>query len=62
MGFWEKTLMAVTLVVMLVFLAPHAKAMMEESRKAENPDWKGALIPIGMVILFVMFLISMVRG
>lgn len=57
---WMKILSAIVLVAMLVYLIPRAKTMMEASAKAEK-DWKGVLIPIAGVVLFVMFLIAMVK-
>jgi len=45
-----------------IFLRSGAKNAMEDSQQAENPDWKGALIPIVMVVLFVIVLISLVRS
>ena len=62
MSFWEQALYAMVIVALLFFLAPGAKKAMEDSRKAENPDWQGALLPIGMVVLFVILLIAMAKG
>ncbi len=59
---WEQALIAVLLFAVILFLGPGAKKSLEESQKAENPDWKGALIPLAMVVLFVILLISMVQG
>ena len=56
---WEQVLLGIAAFVILFFFWPGAKKAMEQSQKAENPDWKGALIPIGMVILFVIVLISL---
>ena len=50
------------LAVGLLFLfRPGVKAALEQSRQAEK-DWKGALIPIGLVVLFVILLIAMAKG
>jgi len=57
---WMKILSAIFLVMMLVFLIPRAKEMMKMSAEAENKDWMGVLIPIGGVVLFVLFLVSIV--
>lgn len=57
MGMWGKILSAIVMVAMLIFLWPSAKQMLEESRQAENPDWPGAAVAIGGVVLFVMLLI-----
>ncbi len=57
---WTQILAAVFLAAMLVFLLPRAKQMMKNSPKAESGDWQSVLLPVGMVVLFVIFLISMV--
>jgi len=44
----------------LFWVGPGIKGMLEKSRKAENKDWAGALWPIALVIIFVLFLIKMV--
>ncbi len=57
---WMKIISAIALVLMLIYLVPRAKMMMQASAEVENKDWKGALIPILFVVLFVVFLISTV--
>ncbi len=57
MAMWEQVLLGIAAFVILFFFWPGAKKAMEQSRQAENPDWKGALIPIGVVVLFVIVLI-----
>ncbi len=58
---WEKILVG-GLAVLLVFLfRPGIKAALQQSREAETKDWKGLLIPIGAVVLFVILLIAMAR-
>ena len=44
----------------LFWIGPGIKGSLEQSRKAENKDWTGALLPIALVVLFVLFLIMMV--
>ena len=58
---WMKLLYASALILMLVYLIPRAKQMMEVSAQAENKDWKGIIIPLIAVVIFVIFLISLVR-
>ena len=58
---WMKLLYAAALVLMLVYLIPRAKQMMEISAQAENKDWKGVIIPLIAIVIFVIFLISLVR-
>ena len=62
MGMWEQILLGIGALVILFLFYPGVKVAMQRSREAENPDWKGALIPIGAVVLFVIFLIMMARG
>lgn len=62
MPVWEQLLIALVIVAVLFFFGPGAKKAMEESKKVENPDWAGALLPIGIVILFVILLIAMTRN
>ena len=57
---WMKILSAVALGLMIIYLLPRAKQMMKMSAEVENKDWMGVLIPIAGVILFVVFLVSMV--
>lgn len=59
---WEQVLVGIAAVVILFFFWPGAKAAMEKSRRAENPDWKGALLPIGAVVLFIIVLIMLLRN
>jgi hypothetical protein len=57
---WMKILSALALGAMVIFLLPRAKQMMRESPKAEKGDWQAVLLPIGFVVLFIIFLISLV--
>jgi zinc transporter ZupT len=60
MDLWMKIGSAVLLVVMLIILIPRAKQMMKESPKGTTSQWVSFLIPIGIVVLFVLFLMQMV--
>ncbi len=57
---WEKILLGFFAVVLVVWLGPGLKTAFQQSEAQEEKDWKGILIPIALVILFVLFLISMV--
>lgn len=59
MAMWEQVLLGIAAFAILFFFWPGAKKALEQSQQAENPDWKGALIPIGAVILFVIVLIAL---
>ncbi|HIF51896.1 MAG TPA: hypothetical protein EYQ42_10285 [Thiotrichaceae bacterium] len=62
MAVWEQAMVGLAIFAVLYFWGPGAKNALEDSQQAENPDWKGALIPIAMVVLFVIVLISLVRS
>ncbi len=59
---WEQVLVGIAAVVILFLFWPGVRAAMEKSRQAENPDWKGALLPIGAVVLFIAVLILLLRS
>ncbi|MFO7604170.1 MAG: hypothetical protein R6X06_10200 [Gammaproteobacteria bacterium] len=58
---WEKIGTAVLLVAMLIFIFPRMRHALKHSPKGSASDWKGFLLPLAGVILFVVFLIMMVR-
>ena len=62
MALWEQILLGMAAFAILFFFWPGAKRALEQSKEAENPDWKGALIPIGVVVLFVILLIVMAKS
>ncbi|MFT5395767.1 MAG: hypothetical protein ACI85N_000955 [Gammaproteobacteria bacterium] len=62
MPVWEQVTLVIVMIAVLFFFWPSAKKEMEHSQEVENSDWKGALIPIGAVILFVIVLIALVSG
>ena len=62
MQMWEKVLLGIAAFVILFLFWPGAKQAVEQSKKVKNPDWKTALLPIGIVIFFVVILIMFSRG
>ena len=60
-GIWMKIGSALLIGAMLVFLLPRAKQMMQNSPKASEGDWKAVLIPLLLLVLFILFLITIVR-
>lgn len=59
---WIKLLYAIPLVLLIVFLFPHARHMISNSPKPGPGDWRSVLLPIAIVVLFVLILISSMRG
>ncbi len=58
---WEQILVGAFAVLLVFLFRPGIKVMLEKSRQAEK-DWKGALVPIGLVVLFVVLLIAVARS
>jgi hypothetical protein len=58
---WEKWVTAGILLAMAIFLFPRAKYMMKESPKGSSSDWRGFLLLLGGVALFVVLLVLMVK-
>jgi hypothetical protein len=62
MAIWEQVLLGVAAFIIVFLFWPGAKAAMERSKTVANPDWKGALIPLGLVVLFVVLLVVISRN
>lgn len=60
MSTWEMLLLGVLVLLVLLWMGPGARTMLEKSRQAENRDWAGFLWPVAFVVLFVILLIKMV--
>jgi hypothetical protein len=58
MALWEKILLGVLGLLLILWFRPGLKAALEQSRQAENKDWRGVIMPILIVVLFVIILIS----
>ncbi len=56
---WEQLALGAIAIGVIFLFRPGIKAALQQSREAEK-DWKGVLIPIALVVLFVMLLISIV--
>lgn len=56
---WEALLAGLIGLAFIFWVGPGIKATLEQSSKAKS-DWMGFLVPIGFVIMFVIFLVAMV--
>ncbi|MCS5555117.1 MAG: hypothetical protein NZ778_01150 [Arenicellales bacterium] len=56
---WEKLLLGVLVLLVILWLSPGIKKMMAVSRDTKS-DWIGLIIPIAMVCLFVFLLILII--
>ena len=57
----ESFLLGIIALIVLFLFWPGVKQAIKESKKVENPDWKAALFPIGLVVFFVVILIMFTR-
>lgn len=53
---WEAILIGLIALLVIFWYSPGIKASIERSKQAEA-DWGAVLLPIGAVVLFVIFLI-----
>ena len=60
MDLWWKIGSAVLLIAMLAVMFPRARQMLKESPKGTTSQWMSFVIPVGVVVLFVLFLMQMV--
>lgn len=59
---WEQVLLGIAALILVFVFWPGIKVAMERSRQAENKDWQGVLLPIGLVILFVILLVVIAKS
>lgn len=55
----ENVILSIMALAIMVLFLPSAKAALQRSKDAPK-DWMGLLLPLGLVIAFVIFLIAMV--
>ena len=60
MATWEMLLLGALVILVLFWMGPGVKVMLERSRQAESRDWAGLMWPLVLVVLFVLLLIKMV--
>ena len=56
---WEMIAIGAVILVVLLLFRPGLKQAFKQSKEATNKDWAGLILPIGLVILFVILLISL---
>jgi RsiW-degrading membrane proteinase PrsW (M82 family) len=57
MGLWEKILLGVLVVLVLLWFRPGIKQAFTDRREASREEWMSVLIPIALVAGFVVLLI-----
>ena len=61
MELWQQILSAIFALLMLVFIFPRIKPMMERSKNAEEKHWGTLLLLAVALIAFIAFLVSSVQ-
>lgn len=59
LSLWENLLLGVMVLGVIFWMKPGITGSLKRGKKAES-DWMGVLVPMGLVVAFVVFLISMV--
>ncbi len=58
---WEALLIGALVLLLLFWFAPGVRDAMRNSPRGTAEDWRGVLLPLGLVVLFVILLIASVR-
>ncbi len=59
LSLWENILLGAIAIGVILWMKPGIKSSLLHGEKAES-DWMGLLVPLGFVVIFVIFLIAMV--
>jgi len=60
MALWEKLLLGVMVLLVLLWVRPGLKTAFRERRSASRQEWLSVLIPVALVAGFVVLLIMLV--
>jgi len=56
---WENLILGALALFLLFWIQPGLKAALARSKQTQA-DWQSVLLPLGLVVMFVIFLIAMV--
>jgi len=56
---WENLILGALALLLLFWMQPGLKAAMARSKQTPS-DWPSLVLPLGIVVMFVLFLIAMV--
>mgnify|MGYP001824009797 FL=1 len=59
MGLWEKILLGVLVLLVLLWFRPRINQAFSERRDASREEWRSVLIPIALVAGFVVLLMML---
>ena len=60
MGTWEAVLVGVLVLVLMIWWVPGLRSALRNSPKGTAEDWRGLLLPLGLVLAFVALLLALV--
>lgn len=60
MATWELVIIGIGAALLVMWFLPGIRASMKRTEQQEEKDWRGALLPIVMVALFVFVLVMLV--
>ncbi|MCC5809325.1 MAG: hypothetical protein JJU06_03045 [Ectothiorhodospiraceae bacterium] len=60
MATWEIVVIGIGAALLIMWFLPGIRASMKRAEEQEEKDWRGALLPIFMVALFVLVLVMLV--
>ncbi len=58
---WENVLLGAMAIAVFLWMKPGIKAALERSKTAQT-DWPAVLMPLVAVVIFIIFLIAMVKA
>jgi hypothetical protein len=60
MSTWETILLGLVVLFVILWFRPGIKAAFQHAARVEEKDWRGFLLPLAVVVLFVILLLAMV--
>lgn len=57
---WQLLILGALVILLLFWFRPGLKQAFKMSQEAKNQDWLGALIPLGIVAVFVILLLYII--
>jgi hypothetical protein len=58
MSTWEIILLGLVALLVILWFQPGIRSAFQHAKRVEQKDWRGFLLPIALVILFVIFLLA----
>jgi cbb3-type cytochrome oxidase subunit 3 len=60
MSTWETILLGMVVLLVILWFRPGIRAAFQHAEQVEEKDWRGFLLPLALVVLFVLLLLAMV--